>query len=92
MNRRQGIGQNSRDSLLKDTNRQHQLAKKLIDTGKRFKPQYVATLKLKCGKWSNNNTLATLHALHMIISDMSGKSASNRIVQHKVSDSKGNSR
>ena len=83
LNKHQEIGRESRKSLLKETNRQHQLAKKLAAYPKRFKPQYVATLRLKCGKWSNNNTLATLQALHMLIMDLSGRSASNRIVQHE---------
>ena len=58
----------------------------LLDTKRKFKPQHVATLKLTNGKWSNNNTLATLHALDMLIRDMSGRSANNRTAQHKGRD------
>ena len=83
LNKHQEIGQESTKSLPKETNRQHQLAKRLAAHTKRFKPQYAATLRLKCGKWSNNNTVATLQALHKVIMDLLGRSASNRIVQHE---------
>ena len=61
------------------------MAQKLAahNNNKRFKPQYAATLRLKCGSWSNNNTVAMLQALHKLILDLSGSSASNRIVKHE---------
>ena len=82
LNKHQEIGQESRNKLLNKTNKQHQMAQKLAAYTKRLKPQYAATLKLKCGSWSNNNTVATLHALHKLILDLSRRSASNRIAQH----------
>ena len=83
MNKYQEIGQKSRDSLLKTTNRQHQMAQKFGTDSRKLKPQYKATLRLKDGSWSNSNTLATVHALHKIILDLSGRSASNKITQHE---------
>ena len=83
LNKHQNIGQGSRESLLKATNKQHQMAKKLAKSNKSFKPQFAATLRLKCGSWSNHNAMATLHSLHKLILDLSGKSESNRIAQHE---------
>ena len=81
LNKRQSIGSESRDTLLSKTDKL--LVEKLLDTKRKFKPQYVATLKLINGKWSNNNTLATAHALNRLIQDMSGRSANNKIAQHE---------
>ena len=83
VNKYQEIGQESRKSLLKLADRQHQMAKRWGTHSKRIKPQYAATLRLKCGSWSNNNTMATVQALHKLTLDLSGRSASNRIVQHE---------
>ena len=85
LNKHQSIGQGSRELLLKESNRQHQMAKKLAAKGnnKRFKSQFAATLKLECGSWSNSNTVAMLQSLHKLIVDLSGRSASNRIAQHE---------
>ena len=83
VNKYQEIGQESRKSLLKLADRQHQMAKRWGTHSKRIKPQYAATLRLKCGSWSNNNTMATVQALHKLILDLSGRSASNRIAQHE---------
>ena len=59
------------------------MAKKFGTHKKRLKPQYIVTLRLKDGSWSNNNTMATIQALYKLISDLSGRSASNKIAQHE---------
>ena len=82
LGKHQGIGCGSRNSLLKGTNSQHQMAKKLTSLNKTRRPQFQETLKLRRG-WSSHNTLATLHAFHKLVSDMSQNTASNRIAQQQ---------
>ena len=82
INKHPNIGCGSRKALLKDTNKQHQMALRLTNESKTHKPQFRATLRLQRG-WSQHNTLATLHAFDKLVSDMSQNSASNKIAQHQ---------
>ena len=83
VNKHQNIGLGSRESLLNQTNKDHQMAKRLSAGKKKRKPQFSARLKLTCGSYSNHNLIATLHSLHKTILDLSGRADSNRIAQHE---------
>ena len=83
VNKHQNIGSGSRESLLNPTNKEHQMAKKLATGKKKRKHKFSETLKLTCGSYSNHNLIATIHSLHKVISDLSGRAESNRIAQHE---------